>query len=611
MKPRPKKRPAGAFAGRSPGRSPTGTMTATIVGRLQGEAEKSIVRSFLILFEYVLCVILGVLRLLVAPFVLGAALSYVPDGIWYLDEVSRSTLTQALWSEACSLSIFFGWLSLLQQQEQLVEEVGDPRLSPPMLGVSIGLAGSIICAWGPRASAVLYGILGMGGARRAQLHFAPLICWGASGYLLSCMFRAVWPPGPALSFGMSLAGLLIYFEVPLLGRTLSVKAQQELDTRRQELVTALGGQIPGSLLLSAVAPKTLLLYLESLARFFLWRSQDGSPASTTIGELDDSLGKWIQHCYDRWNSFETDEGRQLCVLGRCGLLLLRPRLTGFLRTSGKMLEAWKRVMPPVHYTPLPFPLFVLFVQEMFDRGETDMALCTWLTYHCILRPGEAILARVRDLHLPDTLEAIMQGEPGVIQARHSKRIRPARLSDDPDEVLRPRQVSLFDRALMVLLWVFVQGKDATAWLFPSVDGRRWRMVIQSCAEKFWTEMHRFVPRSLRPGGACHLHMDHGWPLPDLVMRGGWAKFESTHAYLSTGLYAAVSVGLLPSVKSESRRLTSSWPRGLRFPPALRGPLPFDLREKFAADRGLGWGMESATRSLGSGDGPTIRGPRRS
>ena len=138
----------------------------------------------------------------------------------------------ALWSEACSLSIFFGWLSLLQQQEQLLEEGGDPRLSPPMLGVSIGLAGSIVCAWGPRASAVLYGILGMGGARGAQLHFAPLICWGASGYLLACMFRAVWPPGPALLFGMTLAGLLIYFEVPLLDRTMSEKAQKELETRR-------------------------------------------------------------------------------------------------------------------------------------------------------------------------------------------------------------------------------------------------------------------------------------------------------------------------------------------------------------------------------------------
>ena len=111
--------------------------------------------------------------------------------------------------------------------------------------------------------------------------------------------------------------------------------------------------------------------------------------------LDDSLGRWIQWCFDRWNHFETNAGRQLCVLARCGLLLLRPRLTSRLRTSGRMLEAWKRVMPPVHFTPLPFAPFLLSVNDLMQSGEGEFALLTWLTYHCVLRPGEALLARVQ------------------------------------------------------------------------------------------------------------------------------------------------------------------------------------------------------------------------
>jgi len=163
---------------------------------------------------------------------------------------------------------------------------------------------------------------------------------------------------------------------------------------------------------------------------------------------------------------------------------------------------------------------------------------------------------------------------------------------------------------MILLLLFVRGKEASDWLFPAVDGRKWREAIGRCAVKFWVEMHRFVPRSLRPGGACYLHVEHGWPLPDLVMRGGWAKFESTHAYLSTGLYASIAVGLIPAVTEESRRLTRAWPRGLRLPEELRSGLPDDLRELFTADGGHGWGLESAARASLSGDGPTIRGPRR-
>ena len=126
-----------------------------------------------------------------------------------------------------------------------------------------------------------------------------------------------------------------------------------------------------------------------------------------------------------------------------------------------------------------------------------------------------------------------------------------------------------------------------------MDGRRWRESIARCAEKFWVGIHKFVPRSLRPGGACYLHLVHGWPLPDLVTRGGWAKFESTHAYLSTGLYASVAVSMLPTVKEDSRRLSVGWPRGLDIPQELFTRLPVDLREKFYAFRGGTWGMESA------------------
>ena len=76
-----------AAAGRVAGK--LGAMTATIMGRLQGEAGALCV--VLITFEYALGFVLGVLRLAVAPFILGAALSYITDGIWYLDDVSSPT----------------------------------------------------------------------------------------------------------------------------------------------------------------------------------------------------------------------------------------------------------------------------------------------------------------------------------------------------------------------------------------------------------------------------------------------------------------------------------------------------------------------------------------
>ena len=61
--------------------------------------------------------------------------------------------------------------------------------------------------------------------------------------------------------------------------------------------------------------------------------------------LDDWMGRWIQELFDAWESGNATEGHQFCVYARCGLQLLMPRLAAALKTSGKMLEAWKRVIP--------------------------------------------------------------------------------------------------------------------------------------------------------------------------------------------------------------------------------------------------------------------------
>ena len=91
-----------------------------------------------------------------------------------------------------------------------------------------------------------------------------------------------------------------------------------------------------------------------------------------------------------------------------------------MRASGKMLEAWKRISPAVHYTPLPFSLFVLFIDRMLELVMVECALLTWTAYHCLLRPGEALAVLVGDVVLP-TLDEILQGVPGMIQIRFSKK----------------------------------------------------------------------------------------------------------------------------------------------------------------------------------------------
>ena len=156
-------------------------------------------------------------------------------------------------------------------------------------------------------------------------------------------------------------------------------------------------------------------------------------------------------------------------------------------------------------------------------------------------------------------------------------------------MLQPRQVVIWDKALMVLLKALVAGLAPLAEVFPTVDGPRWRRAIARMADLFWVPDLQLVPRSLRPGGACYLHLTHHWPLPDIVIRGSWAKFEATHSYLQTGLYASIGLRRIPAVKEEGQRLEARWPRGMSLPLAIRGALPAEVEDRFRLWGGPGGG----------------------
>ena len=196
------------------------------------------------------------------------------------------------------------------------------------------------------------------------------------------------------------------------------------------------------------------------------------------------------------------------------------------------------------------------------------------------------------------------------QVAKAKRGIPTRMAGLGPEVLKPRQVVILDKALMLLLYAFVAGRADGEYLFPTMTDVYWRRVMERLAVFFWVHHLQLVPRSLRSGGACHLHLDYAWPLPDLVIRGGWAKFESTHSYLQLGLYASIGLKLLPDLRDESRKKMEVFPRGLSLPKVLTRHFSDDIVERFRFLGGGPWGMESAARgSLGASPPPLRPGAR--
>ena len=102
-----------------------------------------------------------------------------------------------------------------------------------------------------------------------------------------------------------------------------------------------------------------------------------------------------------------------------------------------------------------------------------------------------------------------------------------------------------------------------------------------------------------------MHLDYGWPVADLVIRGGWRKFESTQPYLNAGVYASVQVSLVPVLAQEARSLAGTWPWGLAIPAHLLERMPERIMSRFLRG-GPGWGTSDARRAAPSAGDPSLR-----
>ena len=545
--------------------------------------------------------------ILVPSLTVAYVLALFRPGLWYYDDDTNVLDLNWLFGvEILEIAGFFVILIFLVWKGALrLSRVPLRTKVPDEVGFGLAFGSIAIALWAPRGTGVSFGLYSLGALRRAGVHFEPWVCWLASVGHLGCIGRALWKGPLSLLVGMVVATVQFAISAPLLGTPMSVAQRLRQRSAFRNMVRQVGPYLPGELLLSAVAPATALLYMDALSAFLRWAdwTQDDLMGGTAVDGL---LSLWIQAVYDTWTASGAGEGRQFCVYARCGIMLLRPDLTTTLRVSGRMLEAWKRLIPPQHYTPLPYLVFILVIHRLLLEGELQLALLTWLTYHCMLRPGEPLMAVVGDLVLPESIDAILRGERGVIQVSDSKRTPGVRMAGMPD-ILRPRQIIIFDKVLLVLLYFYVAGRPLDELLFPECSAARWRAVLQRLGQLLYLGDWQIVPRSLRPGGACHLHLDHGWPLADLVNRGGWRRFEATHAYLNTGSYASLLVSLNRVLAAEARTLARDWPRGLPIPHSLSVKMPEEVLLKFMQG-GEAWGMEDASRSAPSAARPALRAP---
>jgi integrase len=78
-----------------------------------------------------------------------------------------------------------------------------------------------------------------------------------------------------------------------------------------------------------------------------------------------------------------------------------------------------------------------------------------------------------------------------------------------------------------------------ARLFPFETYQFRRVFKATCVNLGISE--RYVPHSLRHGGATRYHHVHGWTIEDVLERGRWASVKSARRYIQSGVAMLMSM----------------------------------------------------------------------
>lgn len=278
------------------------------------------------------------------------------------------------------------------------------------------------------------------------------------------------------------------------------------------------------LLGAKVRDSTRQRYKAAVDDFIMWCDNNGIEANSK-SDLDWELLEYIHDEYER----NDDKGRTRVAHTMAGLQLFVPQLRGHLRLSAQALLGWKTRHPGQRHPPLTWDLTVAIAAQLARWGRFDMAVATLLAFSALLRIGELVGLRVEDF-----LDA-KSDDPRVDGTRISGlRLRKTKTADNLFAELHTESVIQLLRALTAH-----KRPGARIFEFSAGNFRKWfkKAVVSLQLD------HRYVPHSLRHGGATALYMS-SVPIETILHRGRWASTKSARYYVQSG--EALLLGQAPN-----------------------------------------------------------------
>lgn len=270
----------------------------------------------------------------------------------------------------------------------------------------------------------------------------------------------------------------------------------------------------------AYSKSTRRVYKKAVSLFLAWCDASGIRDAATTDDLDMVLTEYFHDIYI--GGRQVGQGKQRAINTVYGLTMYLPMLRNKLQTAKLALRGWSRLVPVVSYPPLSWDLTVLLAVQMVRHGYVGAGVATLVGFHCLLRIGELVglrtsdVARLRDHRLGSTRRLQRMG----LRLRKTK-------------TGKEQWVDVLDTDVASILgnWCDARKAAGAGRLF-GFSATQYRQLLKSLCEQLGLS-GRYVPHSLRHGGATRLHMD-GWSIEDILLRGRWLSNKSARRYIQSG-----------------------------------------------------------------------------
>ena len=263
----------------------------------------------------------------------------------------------------------------------------------------------------------------------------------------------------------------------------------------------------------SVTAGTLQRYGRAVREFLGWVADNGDDANDEY-EFDELVLNYIQDLYDE------AEGRTRAEATLYGITFYLPGMKGRFPRSKQALRGWAKATPAVSHPPLSWELACAVAAKMAaTRGQYRHAVGVLLSFDCFLRVSEMC-----GLQREDVADA---GDKRMGALHTGMLLRIGRAKTGANQTVR-----VHDPAVQALLRGVVRATPPRQPLFPFKPAAFRLEFHRACAALRLSD--RYVPRSLRHGGATHWHNNLGRTMEDIMHRGRWVSSKAARLYIQQG-----------------------------------------------------------------------------